>query len=252
MTRSGDPVFGGQPTRRVTVVAVTLAVILHVAIALALGRGADGGARRPAAVEGFGDDEAAAGGMNVTRDRNRHAFRVLDWESGKSIARARVTDVLAGTVVFTDGDGLAQLPVRPGAKLVVHVERPGFALHAAPYANTSREPARHTVRLERAAVPYALVDTIFLQRCIACHGPGQATGVDLTSHGALMRSRGRFGPLTREYNPDSSRLVRVLVDTVGPDGRRSPHVTGMLPVPDWDVEVLAEWIRQGARPPAQR
>lgn len=231
--------------------SLTLAVLVHVVALLVVARErATRHIVRPPAVEGRGASATTGTiGLPMTTRRNVHAFRVRDWETGRPIERARVTDVLGGQVEFTEAGGLAVLTPRPAAQLLVHVERPGYAMHAARYGNADSSLRRHDVLLRRADVPYAVIDTIFIQRCTYCHGVfGRTRGVDLTSHDSVRASRVDGHPIVRPPNPDSSRLYRVLVDTVGPAGRPALHRRRTAAVPEFEIELIAEWIRQGARP----
>ncbi len=117
------------------------------------------------------------------------------------------------------------------------------------FANT--EPfASHTIVVERAPVPYALVDTIFIQRCTYCHGAvGRTRDVDLTSYTRVMTSGPPGAPIVRAGNPDSSRLVGILRDSMGRDGRPSLHWRRAARIDAFELEALVEWIREGARGP---
>ncbi len=241
-----DPGDGGT---RPTVIAVTIAVLVHVAVAVVMARRTSAARdARPPGVQGLGFREAAVGGLPVSKRRNAHEFRIRDYADGAALPRVRVTDVLGGEVATTGADGRAALYVRPSAKLLVHAEKAGYALHVRQYANTSSDAQTHEVFLERAAIPYAFVDTVFIQRCIYCHGSAASAGaVDLTSHEALMQSRSGAVAIVKPFNPDSSRLIRVLVDTVDAQGRRVGHARRTSRIPDYEIELLAEWVRQGAR-----
>lgn len=233
--------------RRVTYIAIVLAVAVHVAILAWASRWAD--PRRignPPAVERTGST-AAAGGMAATNRRLEHSLRVVDGENDTPVEGARVTDALAANSVFTDQFGRATLRTRPAAILIVQVEKPGFAMVALRVANTDTTPTLTTVPLAHADVPYAAVDTIFQSKCIYCHGAtGRAAGVDLMSYRTLMA--GRAGnALVRAHDPDSSRLVRVLTDATGPDGKPSLHLLRTPRLGFFEMSVIIEWIREGAR-----
>lgn len=234
-------------------IAVSLAVVVHVGILAVLSnRSADARGRRPPSVEGMGDREAAVGGLPMSSDRNQHMFRVLDFENSAPLSFVRVTDVLGDRSAITGPQGTVVLMVRPGAKLVVHVEKPGYAMHAEQYENASNNLASHTVFLERQPIPYAVVDTFLIGSCNYCHGAfGTTRGVDLTTYERVMESRTNSGPVVVPFNPDSSRLIRVLLDsTAAPP--RSAHGRRTARPDAFDIEMLAEWIRQGARATATR
>lgn len=229
-------------------IAVSLAVAVHVGFIALMGkRSADAHGRRPPSVEGFGAREAAVSGLPMSKGRNQHMFRVLDFENSAPLESARVTDVLGDVPTVTGPQGTVVLMPRPGAKLVVQVEKPGYAMHAAQYENFSNDPATHTVFLDRKPVPYAEVDTIFIGNCNYCHGGfGKTDGVDLTSYDRVMESRTRSGPIVVPFNPDSSRLIRVLLDsTAAPP--RSAHGRLTARPDEFDIATLVEWIREGAR-----
>lgn len=237
-------------SRRVTGVSILIAVALHAGVIALLAAARIRQAGSPPSVAGMGD--AATGdarGLPATSRRHVHAFRVVDWETGRPIARARVTDVLGEQVVFTQANGVAVLTPRPSARLIVHVERPGYGLDARVHPNRDHRTQRHAVYLERIQIPYAVIDTLFIQYCNYCHGAVERTAtVDLTSYDRVMASRWGDRPIVRPPNPDSSVLYRVLVDTVDRRGDRPIHRRRTAALPEFELELLAEWIRQGARP----
>ena len=180
-----------------------------------------------------------------------HDFRVVDADSEDApILRARVTDVLRGEEVLTDSAGRARLALRPVAMFVLRVERPGFATYAEQVPNADGQAARHTIHLRRAPVPWALVDTILIQRCVYCHGgTGRTPGIDFTTHGKAIASTSRGGPIVTPGDPNASPIVRVLTDTVSVDGTLPYHARATQRVPQFDIDVITTWVREGARGP---
>ena len=243
-----DPV-----SRRVTVAAVTVALAVHAGLFVWAAQRRDAGtAAHPPVLEGSGA-EPSAGGMPATRLRLERDFRVVDWEDGRPLGGVRITDALNGDVVYTNEFGSAVLLARPAARLIVQVEKPGFALIAKDIANTDTAASLTTIRLEHADVPYAFVDTIFIQKCNYCHGAvGHVVGVDLTSFEQVTRGATANGPLVRPHDPDASRLVRVLIDSIGPNGKPSLHRRRTPRLDFYELGTIVEWIREGARYVAPR
>ena len=198
-------------------------------------------------VEGAGPGSAS--GAPAKSQRVRHIFVVREFDEGHPVARARVRDVFSDEAVITTTDGIATVVTRAGAALLVQVEKPGYALHAERFANTDPKGAVHSVFLKRADVPYYMIDTIFLMRCLHCHGgPGSAGSIDLTSYDGLMRSRVGVTPIVVPGHPDSSILVRALTDSVGPRGKGAgTHIRRVGRFPELEVEYIIEWIREGAK-----
>ena len=194
---------------------------------------------------------APVGGLPATSRRAIHDFRVVDADSEDApILRARVTDVLRGEEVLTDASGRARLAVRPASMFVLRVERPGFATHAEQVNTADGKSASHTIHLRRAPVPWALVDTIFIQRCIYCHGgTGRTPGIDLTSYAKAIASTSRGGPIVTPGDPKASGVVRVLTDTTRVDGKLPYHARATQRVPQFDIDLIEAWVRDGARGP---
>ena len=225
-----------------------LAVAAHVGVLAWLStREAGAGAAHPPAVEGTG--ETGVGGMPFRDRRNIHLFRVVDKDSDYvRLGGAVVRDLLGERESVTNADGVAVLSVQASAKLVVQVEKPGYAMHAEQLGNTDTTRASHTIFLERADVPYAIVDTIFIMRCVYCHGgAGKTEGIDLTTYEKVMASRWKAAPIVAAGKPEASALVRVLTDSLGADGKRTAHARVTVRVPEREIAWLAEWVRQGAR-----
>lgn len=239
-----------RPNRRAIAVSIAIAVGVHVAVLVWMGT-RSAGRLSPPAIEGAGLGAAPVGGLPASSRRAIHDFRVVDADSEDApILRARVTDVLRGEEVLTDSSGRARLAVRPAAMFLLRVDRPGFATHTEQVANADGNAASHTIHLRRAPVPWALVDTIFIQRCIYCHGgTGRTVGIDLTTYTRVIASTSRTEPILVPGNPDASILVHVLTDTARVNGKLPYHARATQRVPQFDVDVIAQWVREGARGP---
>jgi hypothetical protein len=239
--------------RKAVVISIVLAVAVHVGLLIMVSEQrakATAERKRPPGVQGLGSGLAPDGGqvgMAMTKDWNRHRFRVLSELDGKPIAGARVTDVFMLTITQTGADGIAVLPVRPGAKLVVHIERPGYKMVAGEYPNLNRDH-EETVVLPVAPVPYAKVDSIFIRSCNYCHGAvGKSGQVDLTNYDRTMTSLARGDTIVVPFNPEKSLLITTLTVLSGPDGKPFPHARVTSQVTEFDIATIAQWIREGAK-----
>jgi hypothetical protein len=241
---------GERVSRRFKTVTISIAVAFHVGLLAWFGwqrLGREAG--RPPEVTGFNEGhQVSLGGMPMKKGLgNLHEFTILSEETGTPIAGAVVRDLFANEESVTDDTGYVMLAPHPAAKFVVQVERPGYALYARELRNVD-SASTHRIFLKTAKVPYAIVDTVFIQRCQFCHGsPGHVEGTDFTSYEKLMASTSRHGIVVWPFNPDSSRLIRALTDTLAPDGKRAPHLRQTAPPPMLDLDYLREWIKQGAR-----
>jgi hypothetical protein len=237
---------------RAVVIAVSLAVAVHIALlAMISDRRAEAAAgRRPPNVQGFGGglaDDGGLAGLPMSTQRNRHRFRVLSELDGKPIFRARVTDVFMNEEAYTNEEGIATLAVRPAAKLVAHVERPGYRIVAGDYPNLNLDH-EHTVILPVQRVPYAKVDSIFIKSCNYCHGAvGRSGNVDLTNYDRTMVSTVGSDTVVVPFNPEKSLLVTTLTMLMTPDGTPTPHARVTKQVSEFDIATIAQWIREGAR-----
>ena len=236
-----------RPTRRLVYVSVALAVLAHVGVLVAISRARAGSVPRPPDVEGV-SGVSTVGGLPTVRSR-LVTFRIVDADSEDApVANAVVRDVLGDQWTTANARGEARLELRPTAQLLVRVERPGFAIAAERVANGA-DAAGHTIHLHRAPVPYAIVDTIFIQRCTYCHGAkGHVAGIDLTSYQRLLASTSGGGPIVTPGHAEASALVRVLRDTVDDAGKRRPHARATTRVPPDEIAWIVQWVREGARP----
>jgi len=247
------PFYASRPgDRRAIVIAIVLAVSAHVGLFIMIGeRRAEAAARmNPQNVQGLGGgltDDGGTVGLAMSKDWNRHRFRILSEVDGKPIARARVTDLFMRTEAYSNEEGIATLAVRPAAKLVVHIERPGYKMLAGEYPNLNRDH-QETVVLSVAPVPYAKVDSIFIKSCNYCHGAvGRSGQVDLTNYDRTIASFARGDTLVVPFNPDKSLIVTTLTVLSGPDGKPYPHARVTSQLPELDIATIAQWIREGAR-----
>lgn len=236
---------------RGTVIAVLIALGVHIGVISWITIQPRDMTKAPPNVTGFAGatELAAVGGLPMTTQRVLHRFSVRDDPEGHPIPRARVRSVLDAQEATTDDHGIALLSVRPVAKLLVQVERPGFAMHAAQLENSHvGAERRHTILLKRADVPYSIIDTIFMMRCNHCHGNESASGgVNLSTYERAVRSRFGARPIIRPGKPDSSLLIHALNDTVANPGALKAHVKAVGRFPEFEIETLAEWIREGAK-----
>ncbi len=245
-----------KPNRRATVVAVTLAVAAHAAILIFVARARlESQDAVPPGVSGLGlgPGNQVAGGMPTSTVRFTHTFRIVDEETARPVTWARVSDVLGGTQTLSSADGIAHLQVRAGARLIVHVEKAGFAMATAQFENSTDDPPSRTIILRHQLVPYAILDTLFIQRCNYCHGAvGTTAGISLTSYDNVIRSTAHGGPIVVPEKPDSSRLLRILEDSVDAAGKPSAHYRVTRTMSAFDREWIAQWILEGAKGPERR
>lgn len=242
-----------RPNRRIVIVSVTLAVLAHVGLLTAISRARSSTPARPPDVEGIGAGMEAAGGLPAAKARPV-TIRVVDADSEDApVPRAIVRDVLGDQWATTNDVGAARLLVRPVGQLLVRVERPGYAILGERVSNTGYGDDGHTIHVHRAPVPYAIVDTIFIQRCNYCHGAtGHVAGLDFTSYARLVSSTGNSGPVLNPGHAAASPLVRVLRDSIGADGERRPHARATMRLPADEIEWIAQWVREGANGPSLR
>ena len=91
------------------------------------------------------------------------------------------------------------------------------------------------------------VQPILATNCSECHSPGkpgyQASGFDTTSYDALLRG-GKFGALIKPGDSFTSAFNMVIEGRVH-QSIRMPH--GREKLADRDLEILNNWVKQGAR-----
>ena len=78
--------------------------------------------------------------------------------------------------------------------------------------------------------------------CSGCHGG--SGGLWVKPYAQLMAG-GNHGPVIIAGNADSSTLIRKLTMAKPPFGSRMP--LGGFPLPDTTVQVIRDWINQGAQ-----
>lgn len=98
------------------------------------------------------------------------------------------------------------------------------------------------------AVSYAKdIQPILDQYCSSCHtaeGAGvEASGFRTDSYAAVMTGT-RFGPMIEPGDPLSSSLYRLVSGREIDPSIRMPH--GDAKMPDAEVQLIEDWIRQGA------
>lgn len=84
-------------------------------------------------------------------------------------------------------------------------------------------------------------------KCVSCHVPGgpgtEKSGLRLDSYEAMMKGT-RFGPVVVAGSSVSSTLYRLVAGQADPS-IRMPH--GQAALPETDVQMIADWIDQGAK-----
>ncbi|MDQ8164577.1 MAG: hypothetical protein P3A28_02315 [Gemmatimonadota bacterium] len=243
-----------RPSRRAATVSTTLAVAVHVVILVFVARArVESQNATPPGISGLGLVEEVVGGLPASTVRFTHTFRILNEETAQPVAGARVTDVLGNSQTLTSANGVARLQVRAAARLIVHVEKAGFAMFVSQFENIRDNTQPRTVILRRQLVPYTVLDTLFIQRCNYCHGAvGTTQGVNLTTFERVIASTARGGPIIVPDKPDSSRLYRVLVDSMDANGKPSAHFRVTQATSAYDLEWIAQWILEGAKGPVLR
>ncbi len=78
--------------------------------------------------------------------------------------------------------------------------------------------------------------------CTACHGG--TNNLIVTPYASLMLGNSSNGPVVTPYNGEGSVIVRKLRGIAG-FGNRMPQ--GAAPLSDANIELIARWIKQGAR-----
>lgn len=99
----------------------------------------------------------------------------------------------------------------------------------------------------------SIQDNVFTPRCIGCHiGASAPQGLrldDANSFGLLVGvTSGQAAPLLRvdPGDPDNSYLIQKLEGTAGMGGQMPLNST---PLPQADIDVIRQWITDGALPP---
>ena len=87
---------------------------------------------------------------------------------------------------------------------------------------------------------------LFAQTWSRAHRPG---GIDLTSYAKAIASTSRGGPIVTPGDPKASGVVRVLTDTTRVDGKLPYHARATQRVPQFDIDLIEAWVRDGARGP---
>ena len=90
----------------------------------------------------------------------------------------------------------------------------------------------------------AKVRPLLHKRCVRCHGPKKQEGALRLDSGAALRAGGENGAIVVPGKPDKSRLIQA----VRHDGLKMPPDRQL---PEADVTVLTDWVRQGAAWPVE-
>jgi WD40 repeat protein/mono/diheme cytochrome c family protein len=109
----------------------------------------------------------------------------------------------------------------------------------------SNDPVPTQSKESSAVSYYRDVRRIFQQNCQGCHQPAKAQGgYDMTSHAALLKKGESGEPGVMPSHPDQSKVIEQII----PRGKKRPPMPkGMDPLSGRDVEVIRQWITQGAR-----
>ncbi|MFQ5678972.1 MAG: beta-propeller fold lactonase family protein [Gemmatimonadota bacterium] len=97
---------------------------------------------------------------------------------------------------------------------------------------------------ESERVPYGTVQGVFDAKCVRCHtGPEAARGLQLDSWERLIAGSSA-GEAVIPFDPDHSLLIGLATRRLG-----GPHPTelGAEPLSGEEIELLAAWVREGAR-----
>ena len=93
------------------------------------------------------------------------------------------------------------------------------------------------------------IQPILNSRCLECHGTEQPRGnIVLTSYETLMSSRTFPGkkPLVRAQEPAKSWLY-IVCATDQPHYRMPPDTSTVVALPKEELQLLAQWIEEGAK-----
>jgi mono/diheme cytochrome c family protein len=91
----------------------------------------------------------------------------------------------------------------------------------------------------------AKVRPLLVQHCHSCHGPKKASGGLRLDSAAGLHAGGDTGRLIDPTKPDDSLLLRAV-------RHQGPKMPPKKKLPDADVRLLAQWVRQGAPWPADQ
>ncbi len=109
---------------------------------------------------------------------------------------------------------------------------------------TSNTLAFRVLPVAEARVSYSgqVVPLFTSNGCAGCHGG--TNNLFVTPHGSLMAGTSNHGPVVTPYDGEGSIIVKKLRGTAG-FGNRMPQGSG--PLNEADIQLLARWIKQGAR-----
>jgi hypothetical protein len=103
--------------------------------------------------------------------------------------------------------------------------------------------------LSAAPVDFARdIRPVFSDRCFACHGPDEATrkvGLRLDTETGLRTPRGQHIPVV-PGNPAASEVMKRIAPQ-NPAMRMPPSWSGQKPLTAREVDLIREWIAQGAK-----
>ena len=161
--------------------------------------------------------------------------------TGTSFGAAQGTSTIsiggaAATVIVSWSDTRILVAVPPGAASgTVRVNVGGQLSNAA----TFRAQSTAETRISFAGQVLPLFTA---NGCIGCHGG--TNNLVVTPFASLMLGNSVHGPVVTPYNGEGSVIVRKLRGTAG-FGNRMPQGGPFLS--DANIEIIARWIKQGAR-----
>jgi mono/diheme cytochrome c family protein/DNA-binding beta-propeller fold protein YncE len=87
------------------------------------------------------------------------------------------------------------------------------------------------------------VRPVFVQQCQGCHQPAKPMGgYVMTGHADLLKAGDHEQPGVVPGKPEASALVKQIT----PHGGKAEMPKGRDPLPDYQVRLITEWVRQGA------
>jgi Tol biopolymer transport system component/mono/diheme cytochrome c family protein len=131
-----------------------------------------------------------------------------------------------------------------GLLLVGYASSPSESLAAGPVAPQEATSANPKPKIENPKSDYGTVESIFQQKCLACHSSAtKMGGLVLESYQTLVKG-GAHGPAVVAGKSEESRMVLMLEGKIQP---RMPF--GGEPLPAEEIASIKGWIDAGANGP---
>src|SRR5437763_6971715 len=113
------------------------------------------------------------------------------------------------------------------------------------YLGLARTPTASARQKQPKAVSFIDdVAPIFKESCFGCHGAKNPKGkLDMTRYESFRKGGTKDDPVV-EGKPEDSYLIDVLTAT---DKKRMPPIDSGDPLPREKVELIARWIKEGAK-----